>query len=132
VGTAGDGCFECGEILLALFFQRDGDDNRRDESERSRFEVGPIAANDAGFLELTNAARAGGRRQPDLLGELDLARPRIGEQLSQNPKINAIQLCHASIPRYLPLTSRISAPTAPGKPQFAEKRCGFKRSLLAS
>jgi hypothetical protein len=62
VGTAGDGCFECGEVLLALFFQRDGDDNRRDESERGRFEVGPIATNDAGFLELTNATRTGGRR----------------------------------------------------------------------
>ena len=97
IGATGDRCFERGEIFLALFFQRDGDDNRRDEPERSRFEVGPIAANDTGFLELTNPARAGGRRQPDLFGELDLARPRIGEQLRQNPKINTIQPGHAII-----------------------------------
>ena len=97
VGTTGDDCFESGKIFLALFFQRDGDDNGRDESERSRFEVGPIAANDAGFLELTNATRAGGRRQADLFGEFDLACPCIRQQLSQNPKINTIQLDHAII-----------------------------------
>ena len=97
VGAAGDRCFERGEIFLALFFQRDGDDNRRDQPQRSRLEIGPIAANDAGFLELTNATRTGGRRQPDLFGELNLARPCIGEQLSQNPKINTIQLGHAII-----------------------------------
>ena len=84
VGTTGDCRFECGEIFLALLFQRDGNDNRRDEAERRRFEIGPIAANDAGFLELTNATRAGGRRQADLFGELDLACPCIGEQLREN------------------------------------------------
>ena len=85
IRAARDRRFKRGEIILALLFQRDGDDDGRDQPERGQFEIGAIAPDDPAFLELADAARTGSGLQPDLLGKLDLTYPGIAEQFSQNP-----------------------------------------------
>ena len=96
IGAARDRSLKRGEIIFALLLQRNGDDDRGDQAKRCRVEIGTVAADDAGVLELADPPRAGGSGEPDLLGEVELACARVTHQLGEDFEVDAIEVVHAA------------------------------------
>ena len=54
-----------------------------------------VAADHTTIFQMSDAAGAGGRRQPDLLGQLDLAGAGVGDELGQDSLVDAVEPIHA-------------------------------------
>jgi len=78
------------EQVLTLALQTDVHDHGHAEIERVGVDLRLVALDHARLLEGADAARDGGRRKRNALGELNLAQARIFEQGGENGPIERV------------------------------------------
>ena len=71
----------------------DVDQHGEVEPDRARLEPHDALADDAGLLELMDAARARRRGQADAVGDLLIAEPAVGLQLGEDLEIERVEFC---------------------------------------
>ena len=118
LGDFCDGLLECGEFTLFLAVQRDVHKYVAGKAGLFLVEEGNIAANQPLFLQRTHAPQAGGLRQANRGGQLDVADAPVSLQVGKYRPVEFVQFhsrfCIKKVTRRqnMPLLSPFVAETA--------------------